>query len=258
MSEFVTTRLEIQETALTIAADRRFVAAAVSAVKSARLDVERQIRKDRFFLTTLEPYEAQACTSEITGRMCEAGRLAGVGPMAAVAGAISDAALEAMVAEGCTRAWVDNGGDIALILDSPATVEVFTSPGSAKAFAFDLRRTEGVIGICSSSGKLGHSISLGDSDVALVIADDAVTADAFATALGNRILDKDSLSSCFDALKSVTEVRGALAMIDGAVAVFGEVPELVEVDHNPDRLTLHSAMSSSRFTGSRITREVRA
>ncbi len=258
MSELVTTRLEIQETALSIGADRRFVAAAVDAVKSARRDIERQIRKDRFFLTTLEPYDAEACLSDVASRMCEAAALAGVGPMAAVAGAISQAALEAMLDQGCKHAWVDNGGDIALILESPATIEVFASPGSARAFAFDLKRTDGPIGICSSSGTLGHSISFGDSDVALTIADDAVIADAFATALGNRIKDKDSLASCFDALRNVSRVKGGLAMKDGAVAMYGNVPELVEVDHNPDRLTLHSAMSSSRFTGSCISNEVKA
>jgi hypothetical protein len=178
--------------------------------------------------------------------------------MAAVAGAISQVALEAMVEEGCTQAWVDNGGDIALILDSPATVEVFTSPGSAKAFAFDLKRTDGMSGICSSSGRLGHSISFGDSDVALVIADDAVVADAFATALGNRVKSKGSLASCFDVLKTESRVRGGLAMIDEEVAMYGKVPDLVEVDHNPDRLTLHSAMSSGKFTGPSISRGVRA
>jgi len=258
MSEFAITRLEIQETALTIAAERQFVAAAVEAAKSARRDIERQIRKDRFFLTTLEPYDIKSCTSEVTSRMCMATRLAGVGPMAAVAGAIAHAALEAMVVEGSTQAWVDNGGDIALILETPATIEIFTAPGADKAYAFNLRGTDGIMGICSSSGRLGHSISFGNSDIALAIADDAVVADAFATALGNRIRDKDSLACCFDIFRDVSAVKGGLAMIDGSVAMYGGVPDLVEVEHNPDRLTLHSAMSSSKFTGSRTSHQVRA
>jgi ApbE superfamily uncharacterized protein (UPF0280 family) len=258
MSEFVTTRLEIQETALTMSSERRYVSSAVEAVKSARRDIERQIRKDRFFLTTLEPYDPGSCTSEITTRMCEATRLAGVGPMASVAGAIAQAGLEAMVSQGARHAWVDNGGDIAMILESPATIEIFTLPGSPKASAFDLRPTEGIIGICSSSGRLGHSISFGDSDIAVAIADDAVTADAFATALGNRVKDRDSLTTCFDLLKGKKKVRGGLAVIDGAVALYGNVPEIVEVDHNPDRLTLHSAMSSGKYTGSGESQELRA
>ncbi len=249
MSEFVTSRLEIQETAVTIAADRTYIASAVDAIKVARRDIERQIRKDRFFLTTLEPYDAKQCTSKVTERMCRASEMAGVGPMAAVAGAIAQTALETMMAEGCSHAWVDNGGDIALMLGSPVTLEVFTTPGSAKTFAFNLRATQKPVGICSSSGRLGHSISFGDSDIALVLADDAVIADAFATALGNEVKTKESLRVCFDKLKGVGAVRGGLVMIDGEAAVYGSVPELVEVEHNPDKLTLHSAMDSSRYTG---------
>jgi len=253
MSEFVTSRLEIDETALSISCERQHIDAAVDAVKKARRDIERQIRRDRFFLTTLEPYDSDCSSSDITARMCEAARLAGVGPMAAVAGAIAQAALEAMVAQGARHAWVDNGGDIALILESEATIEIFTAPGSTRASAFTLGRTDGIVGICSSSGRLGHSISFGDSDVALVIADDAVTADAFATALGNRVKGTASLETCFEFLKAHRSVRGGLVMIDGAVARYGEVPEIVEVEHNPDKLTLHSAMASGRYTGSEMS-----
>jgi len=259
MSEFVTSRIEIQETAATIAAERRFIARAVDAMKAARRDIERQIRKDRFFLTTLEPYDSELCTSETTARMCAAAKLAGVGPMATVAGAIAQAALDAMASEGCTHAWVDNGGDIALVLESPITLEVFTTPGSSKAFAFDLRTTGRKMGICSSSGRLGHSISFGDSDVAVAIADDAVVADAFATALGNEVKDRESLGRCFDTLNNTKSVIGGLVMMDGEVAIYGTVPKLVEVEHNPDRLTLHSAMCSSRFTGqTKTTQEMKA
>jgi ApbE superfamily uncharacterized protein (UPF0280 family) len=259
MSEFVTSGIEIQETAATIAAERRFIGGAVDAIKMARRDIERQIRKDRFFLTTLEPYDSGSCTSETTARMCAATKQAGVGPMAAVAGAIAQAALDAMIAEGCRHAWVDNGGDVALVLESPLTLEIFTTPGSSKAFAFELRTTGRAMGICSSSGRLGHSISFGDSDIAVTIADDAVVADAFATALGNEVKDETSLNKCFDILRSAKAVKGGLAMIDGAVAMYGEVPELVEVEHNPDRLTLHSAMCSSRFTGpAKVSQEMKA
>ena len=258
MSEFVTSRIEIQETAATIASERRFIAGAVDAMKMARRDIERQIRKDRFFLTTLEPYDSGSCTSEITARMCAATKRAGVGPMASVAGAIAQAGLDAMVSNGCRHAWVDNGGDIALVLESPLTLEIFTTPGSSKAFAFNLRTTGRAMGICSSSGKLGHSISFGDSDIAVAIADDAVLADAFATALGNEVKDRASLGKCFDILRNTKSVKGGLAMMDGTVAMYGEVPELVEVEHSPDRLTLHSAMCSSRFTGAtKATQEMK-
>lgn len=249
MSEFVHEKVEIDETAATIAAERRFIAPAVEAIKTARADIERQIRKDRFFLTTLEPYEPAVDSSATVMRMCDAARVAGVGPMAAVAGMIAQAALEAMTTAGCRHGWVDNGGDIAMIIESPTTIEVFTDPSSQIALAMELEPTDGTLGICSSSGKLGHSISFGNADIALVMAESAPLADALATAIGNRVTDQSSLMTSFNPFKGVEGLIGAMAILDGAAAMWGTLPRMVEIAHNPDRITTHSKMSSERYTG---------
>jgi hypothetical protein len=249
MSEFVVAKVEIEETAATIAAERDYLEAAVDAIKSARVEIERQIRKDDFFLTTLEPYDAPKECSPVVRRMCDAAKLAGVGPMATVAGTIAQEAMEAMASQGLEHGWVDNGGDIALTLASPATLEVFSDPGSRTAFAFELEPTDGIIGICSSSGRVGHSISFGNADVALAIADSASLADALATAIGNRVVNQHSLKTCFDPYKGLDGFVGGLAMYEGAVSMHGKLPRLVEAEHNAERLTSHSKMSSPRFIG---------
>ena len=249
MMAFVHAKLEIEETAATIAADRRFVEAAVMAIKSSRREIERQIRRDPYFLTTFEPYDCSVQDSRVVSRMCAAAALAGVGPMAAVAGAIAQEALDAMVADGCNHGWVDNGGDVALILQEPVTVEVFSEPGATNAFALELEPTDGAIGVCASSGKLGHSISLGNADVAVVMADSATLADALATAIGNRVTGPESLAHCFDPFKGVTGFVGGLAMLNRAVAMHGRIPRLTEVERNPERITAHSKMSAQAHTG---------
>jgi len=250
MNEFVTAKLEIEETAATIGADREYIDAAVEAIKAARSEIERQVRRDRFFLTTLEPYHPGHATGRVVKRMCDAAGAAGVGPMAAVAGVIAQEGLEAMTALGCHHAWVDNGGDIAVVADRPVTVEVFHEPGAASAFALELERTEGTLGICSSSGTLGHSISLGNADVVVAMARDAVLADALATAIGNRVSGPDALGTCFEPFIGVPGFVGGIAMTRGEVAVQGDIPRLVEVEHNPERITSHSRMPASKFAGS--------
>ncbi len=250
MSGFATMKVEIEETAATIAGDERYLPAAVEAIKAARLEIERQVRSDGYFLATLEPYTPRLDAWRVVRRMCDATRLAGVGPMAAVAGTIAQEALEAMVREGCTHGWVDNGGDVALILDKPITMEVFSDPCSETALAFELGPTKGIIGICASSGKLGHSISFGNADIAVVIAQDACLADALATAIGNAARDSDSLRTSFEVFRAIDGFIGALVILDGKVAVWGELPRMAEVEHNPERLTAHTLMASSRFTGS--------
>lgn len=250
MSEFVLAKVEIEETAATIAADRDYIEPAVTAIKSARAEIERKIRRDDFFLTTLEPYVPNDDDGRVIRRMCEASSIAGVGPMATVAGTIAQEAMEAMISEGCAHGWVDNGGDIALLLESAGTVEIFSNPDSRSAYALEIEPTDTVIGICTSSGRLGHSISFGNSDAALAIADDAVLADALATAIGNRVAEVDSLKTCFDPFNRVEGFIAGLAMIDGSVSIHGRLPRLVEIDHRPERLTTHSKMSAPKFIGS--------
>lgn len=254
---FVHAKVEIGETAATIAAEGRFVEPAVDAIKSARKELERQVRRDTFFLTTMEPYVPED-PSPLVLRMCEAAEAAGVGPMATVAGAVAQVALEAMAAQGCRHGWVDNGGDVALVLDRPVTMEVFHEPGARMAFGLVLEPTEAIVGVCSSSGRLGHSISLGDADVALAMADSAILADALATSIGNKVAGPESLNTCFDHVKGVRGAYGGLAMLDGQVAVFGRLPELTEVEHCAERLTVHSSVPSRLHSSPpRAAQEVR-
>lgn len=248
---FVHAKVEIGETAATIAAEGRFIEAAVDALKAARKEVERQVRTDPFFLTTMEPYTPSS-PGPVVRRMCEASAVAGVGPMATVAGAVAQVALEAMVERGCDHGWVDNGGDVALVLNAPATMEVFHEPGAETAFGLRLEPAQGIIGVCTSSGRLGHSVSLGDSDVALAMADSAFLADALATAIGNRVQNTASLATCFGPFRQVKGLLGALAMVDGEVAIHGKLPELVEVEHSRERLTVHSRMPPRCYTSSSV------
>jgi len=254
MSEFVLAKLEIDETAATIATDRQYVEYAVDAIKTARLDIERQIRKDDFFLTTLEPYELPRTGSKVLSRMCEASEAAGVGPMATVAGAIAQEALEAMIARGCSHGWVDNGGDVALVLEHPVTVEVFSSPGSQNAIGLELEPTNEIVGVCTSSGRIGHSISFGDTDAAVAIARNAYLADALATAIGNFVKDRSSMDGCFDGFKHLRDFTGGVVLRDGDVAMYGKLPRIVNIEHNPERITAHSKMSSSKYLGKIDTR----
>lgn len=114
-------------------------------------------------------------------------RPAFVTPMAAVAGAVADAVLAAMVAGGgLTRAYVNNGGDIAVHL---AAGEHFTAAIAARPGFPDrvvLRAGDGVGGI-ATSGWRGRSQSLGIADAVTVLARTAAAADAAATMVANAV-----------------------------------------------------------------------
>ncbi len=247
MRDVVRVRFEAGETAVAVVADKRFISHAIDGVLRARADIERQITLDPFFLTTFEPYDRALAENEAAVRMCDASEAVGIGPMACVAGAVAQAGLEAMVARGCRHGWIDNGGDIALILEEPTTIEVFSDPETCNAVAFEMRTLGKMMGVCSSSGKLGHSISLGQSDISVAVADSAVLADAMATAIGNAAHADHGLETAFADVSSVDGFIGGMVMLDGAVGIVGDLPNIVEAEHSRSKMTAHSWMPPAAY-----------
>ncbi len=104
------------------------------------------------------------------------------------------------------------------------------SRGTTFLTAAHAHGTGGIFGICSSSGKWGHSVSMGNADIATVFSPDPALADACATALANRIKDESDLESAFDFLEDIPDVAGAAAAVDGKVAFWGNCPEVVRMN----------------------------
>jgi hypothetical protein len=148
--------------------------------------------------------------------------------MAGVAGAVAVYAVEGLVDVGANKAIIENGGDIAFYSKDPVPVELFADHPTLKDVAF-MVQSDHITGICSSSAKIGPSVSLGNSNVCTVFSDDVILADCCATALGNLVKDEASLSDALETIGSIEGVKGCLACIGDKVAVYGEVPEMVRI-----------------------------
>jgi ApbE superfamily uncharacterized protein (UPF0280 family) len=111
-------------------------------------------------------------------------------PMAAVAGAVAEEILEAMTgAASLSRAYVNNGGDIALHLSAGAafTIGLITRPDRPSLFGTTrLTAKDGIAGI-ATSGWRGRSFSFGIADAVTVLAASAAEADAAATVVANAV-----------------------------------------------------------------------
>ncbi len=226
---------ELRETIATILCDRQGdVEAACRGLQSARGEVERCIARDPFFQATFEPYRP-FCTGRTVERMSRAAGMAGVGPMAAVAGAIAWAGLEEMVAAGATFGVVDNGGDIAFVNDRAIRIGLHAgqSPLSDR-YAFLIPPDRCIRGVCTSSATVGHSISFGTADAVTVFAPDVAIADAYATAICNEIRphDQSVLASLDPAV-----VLGVFVVMGDETVSWGEVPQLVPARVDPSRIT---------------------
>jgi ApbE superfamily uncharacterized protein (UPF0280 family) len=111
-------------------------------------------------------------------------------PMAAVAGAVAEEVLGAMVsAAPLQRAYVNNGGDIALHL-APGqrfSIGMVDRPDRPSLFGTASLRAEDPVRGIATSGWRGRSFSLGIADAVTVLADSAARADAAATMIANAV-----------------------------------------------------------------------
>lgn len=111
-------------------------------------------------------------------------------PMAAVAGAVAEEILGSItLAASLSRAYVNNGGDVALHLASGErfAVGMVERPDRPSLFGkVELHSSEPVRGI-ATSGWHGRSFSLGIADAVTVLADRAAMADAASTVIANAV-----------------------------------------------------------------------
>jgi ApbE superfamily uncharacterized protein (UPF0280 family) len=79
------------------------------------------------------------------------------------------------------------------------------------------------LGICTSSGTVGHSLSFGAADSVVILAKTAALADAVATATCNRVHSKDDLTAALKFARSLKGVKGAAVILKNSLASAGEV-----------------------------------
>jgi len=129
---------------------------------------------------------------------CQPYKSAFITPMAAVAGAVAQEIIACYAVDGVTRAWVNNGGDIALHLAPSQSVRIGLYADMARLDHNEIRdgiRTDGQFEVSSllpvrgvaTSGWRGRSFSLGIADSVTVLARTAAEADAAATVIANAV-----------------------------------------------------------------------
>jgi len=191
--------------------------------------LERYIARHPEFLTSLTPVALLTDAPEIATRMARAASVVGVGPMAAVAGAIAQIAAESAIAAGAELAVVDNGGDLFLISPETITVGLFAGADNPVAGNLALRVTPDCmpLAVCSSSSRMGHSHSFGDCDLATVVSRDAATADASATFACNLVRVPDDIEPALERVAGIPGVDGVLIVKGSSVGLKGNLPALV-------------------------------
>ncbi len=219
----------VKETDLHILSDKPLDQAyCIERVAFYRGQIEEYINyRDRRFLTQLKPLSVEKAAPMIVRAMAKAAEKAGVGPMAAVAGAVAQYVGKDLLRYGCREVVIENGGDIFLQVRRPVEVGLYAgdSPLSGK-LRLRIKPQQTPLGICTSSGTVGHSISFGKADAVAILARNACLADAVATAAANRVSVPADLPETVDFARRIRGVLGVVAVIGTAFASWGAV-ELV-------------------------------
>jgi len=218
-----------QETDLLIHADIRLDREAREKVLACRHHIEAFIHRFPEFATTLSPWRSGAMAPAIVQRMIVAGQMTGVGPMAAVAGAIAES-VGRELNKYSHQVVVENGGDIFINTDFPLVAAIFAgrSPLSMKV-GINVPPARPGLSLCTSSATVGHSLSRGSADAVCVIARSCALADAAATAIGNRIRSPRDIQPVINDSQHIDGVMGIVAILGSELGAWGQV-ELVPLN----------------------------
>jgi len=148
--------------------------------------------------------------------------------MAAIAGAIAEQVGLGLL-KLTDQVIIENGGDVFVKSNSSVTVGIFAgnSPLSLR-LGIRLKSKSNPGAVCTSSGTIGHSLSLGKADAVCVVAESCPIADAAATSIGNLINSPADIERAISAGRKFEELTGIVAIVDEKVGMWGDL-EVVSI-----------------------------
>ncbi len=222
-SRGVVFNVKMDTTDLYISADTDLSAEASRILEKTRGELENHIKLYNNFLYSLEPLSSPGDEPDIAGEMYQASAEAGVGPMAAVAGAIAEEVGRNLL-QYSSEVIVENGGDIWMKVKSPAVIGVYTNNIHFRDKIWLMINPDDTpCSVCTSTSNLGHSLSFGKADAATVIASYGALADAVATGTCNLVQCDGDMQKAIDYAMSVKGVTGCMIIYRDKLVAQGAI-----------------------------------
>jgi ApbE superfamily uncharacterized protein (UPF0280 family) len=221
--DLVAFNVVIEETDCYVSASTNLQSKTRKSILKYRSILKKYISTHPTFISTLEPFPVGAGDPAIVKSMAEAAEKASVGPMAAVAGAIAYFVGEELAAFS-REVIIENGGDIYLRSAKDRIIGIYAgqSPLSGK-IGLDIAASDTPLGISTSSGTVGHSLSFGKADAVVIIAENAVISDAAATAIGNLIVTPGDVPAGIERARNIDGVKGTVIIKGGDMGLWGNI-----------------------------------
>jgi hypothetical protein len=213
----------VKETDLLVRAESNLLNETTESVLKYRHQLETYIAMNQEFEKSLTPLKDDLHAPKIVQEMIRASRLAQVGPMAAVAGAMAEWVSKDLL-KLSKEVIIENGGDIYLVTAKQRVIGIYAgdSPLSLK-LGIVIQPEESPLGVCTSSGTVGPSLSFGKADAVCILSQSAALADAAATAVGNIVQEKKDIELGLERGKGIEGVLGALIIVGEKMGVWGNI-----------------------------------
>jgi hypothetical protein len=221
--DLVQFQVVVKETDLLVRAEGNLSKETRESVLKYRHQLETYIAMNPEFQKSLIPLPDDPYAPEIAREMIRTSRLARVGPMAAVAGAMAEWVSKDLLRLS-REVIVENGGDIYLATSKERTIGIYAgdSPLSLK-IGIVISPDETPLGVCTSSGTVGPSLSFGKADAVCILAKSSALADAAATAVGNVVREKKDIEPGLERGREIAGVLGTLIIVEEKMGVWGNV-----------------------------------
>lgn len=193
---------------------------------------------------SLDPVHTPKNAPAFLFAMCEAGKFAHVGPFASVAGTIAHfiaTKIHCFLKEKniCPDVIVENGGDIYAFSSKERYIGIMANPKEKCMLGLKIAKEQFPLAVCSSSATIGHSLSFGQGDLALILAKNGSLADALATRYGNLLRNKGDINPILTQAKQDYHIKmpdnpfteekgksgllGVFLQIDNNIGAWGDI-----------------------------------
>lgn len=213
----------VKETDLLVRAERDLSKETRESVLRYRHQLETYIAMNPAFQHSLVPLPDDPGVPGIVREMIRTSQLAQVGPMASVAGAVAEWVSKDLL-RFSKEVIVENGGDIQLVTSRQRIVGIYAGDSSlSHKVGIVIEPEETPLGVCTSSGTVGPSLSFGKADAVCILSRSATLADAAATAVGNLVKEKDDIERGLTRAQEIEGLLGALIIVGDRMGAWGKV-----------------------------------
>ncbi len=189
-----------------------------------RTSLEKYIEIHPEFANSFVPIKLLPEAPPIAITMHNAAKTAHIGPMAAVAGAFSEFIGKALQQEFIiNEIAIENGGDIYVSVKENITISVYAGESLlSNKVGIEVLAAETPLGICTSAGTVGPSVSMGNADAVVVACKNTALADAFATAIGNNVLSGNEIENALQITESQCEILSLFIICEQKLGIKGK------------------------------------